>query len=524
MVESKATAVIIIKDLLNNNVCKYCSLRYINVKKPEAYVNIDQYLKDLSVKNDYDEDCIPAAKQMKTNPCSACLGLLQISENNDFLDKISAEVKNANYDCDDVTFALSLPITILLRDYSVWLYVSDKYRDFYSDPFNPGPLKRANNMVSIKDIWKWCAAQTVSERINKKLNNGVDGNFHVNIHIEYEKDSTETDCLLEMFPNIFKCRSSQKRKFHGEILTRKSVESALVEVSLKLFKTYYPVPPEVPDCFVKCGNIECVHDSIYIAGRYNKFSRSLSQTPWLINGERRMESSVEEIIGTPVSKVILNSGVKFSSSGREDVDVRTLGKGRPFVLEVTNPRKIKLNFQTMREIENDINQSTNDVFVRDLQIVSKEDLVYIKMGEQSKTKTYTCYCITELVKGESLDVFKDKLEGLSKINNLIVEQKTPIRVLHRRSLAIRPRTVFWLKANFHQVKGDKVFFMLSLQVEAGTYIKEFVHGDFGRTKPNVSSILGKETDILALDVEEVALQWPPSIDYGAKPINAVKTK
>lgn len=35
---------------------------------------------------------------------------------------------------------------------------------------------------------------------------------------------------------------------------------------------------------------------------------------------------------------------------------------------------------------------------------------------------------------------------------------------------------------------------------AGTYIKEFVHGDLGRTVPNVGSLLGAECDILQLDV------------------------
>lgn len=40
-----------------------------------------------------------------------------------------------------------------------------------------------------------------------------------------------------------------------------------------------------------------------------------------------------------------------------------------------------------------------------------------------------------------------------------------------------------------------------MKVEAGTYIKELVHGDLGRTVPNVSLMLGLEADILALDVE-----------------------
>ena len=38
---------------------------------------------------------------------------------------------------------------------------------------------------------------------------------------------------------------------------------------------------------------------------------------------------------------------------------------------------------------------------------------------------------------------------------------------------------------------------------AGTYIKEFVHGDLGRTVPSIGSILETEADILQLDVTNV---------------------
>ena len=36
-----------------------------------------------------------------------------------------------------------------------------------------------------------------------------------------------------------------------------------------------------------------------------------------------------------------------------------------------------------------------------------------------------------------------------------------------------------------------------------------MHGDFGRTVPNVADILGVGVDIVGLDVMNVALQWPP---------------
>lgn len=53
--------------------------------------------------------------------------------------------------------------------------------------------------------------------------------------------------------------------------------------------------------------------------------------------------------------------------------------------------------------------------------------------------------------------------------------------------------------------------MLDFITGAGTYIKEFIHGDFGRTSPSISSIIGQDIDIVALDVNAIDLQWPPEI-------------
>ena len=38
-----------------------------------------------------------------------------------------------------------------------------------------------------------------------------------------------------------------------------------------------------------------------------------------------------------------------------------------------------------------------------------------------------------------------------------------------------------------------------MSTNAGTYVKEFVTGDMGRTKPSVSGMLGGKCDILQLD-------------------------
>lgn len=54
---------------------------------------------------------------------------------------------------------------------------------------------------------------------------------------------------------------------------------------------------------------------------------------------------------------------------------------------------------------------------------------------------------------------------------------------------------------------------LHLNTQAGTYVKEFVHGDFGRTTPSIGDIIGSEVDIIALDVTAINLDWPEEINY-----------
>lgn len=54
---------------------------------------------------------------------------------------------------------------------------------------------------------------------------------------------------------------------------------------------------------------------------------------------------------------------------------------------------------------------------------------------------------------------------------------------------------------------------IDLKTSAGTYVKEFMHGDDGRTIPNLHTLLDcKGADVISLDVMKVFLDWPPEIN------------
>lgn len=97
------------------------------------------------------------------------------------------------------------------------------------------------------------------------------------------------------------------------------------------------------------------------------------------------------------------------------------------------------------------------------------------------TNNARCSCVVWTER----ELTAEAIEKLNAIKDLTIQQQTPVRVLHRRTLMTRPKII-------HDASCEvlnKHYMLLRLTTSAGTYVKEFVHGDRGRTQPNVSSIL-----------------------------------
>lgn len=139
---------------------------------------------------------------------------------------------------------------------------------------------------------------------------------------------------------------------------------------------HLPVPPNQPSMRVKLSKYVIEGPTIFVAGKYRKMSRDLSQTPWILDGKRMKEDSLQEIIVREIAPYFeidsndQSEKTTFMASGREDIDVRCLGKGRPFVVEINNARKSSLPKNVAADIEQRIDQSKM-VSVRHLQLVKR---------------------------------------------------------------------------------------------------------------------------------------------------------
>ena len=239
---------------------------------------------------------------------------------------------------------------------------------------------------------------------------------------------------------------------------------------------------------------------VFIQGRYNKLSREIPQTIWpctVCRGKgcqrckgigKMYSTSVQEIIGDIALEMSGGKEHFFHGMGREDIDALMLGKGRPFVLEISSPRKRHIDLD---ELENRANISDLAKF-NSLMFVTRETVQRTK--EATPTKTYR---VRVRADGK---VNKERVNEVAEsFRNLSIDQRTPTRVWHRRADLVRKRRVLWVEAGW---VGESMF-DLTLETESGTYIKEFVSGDGGRSRPSFSEVLGAECHVETLDVLEI---------------------
>jgi len=350
----------------------------------------------------------------------------------------------------------------------------------------------------------------------------------------------------------------------------------------------------------------------YLYGRYLKLERGIPQTRWPCRackgrGCQRCEQSglqykksVQDLIGNPLLELFQAEEHAFHGMGREDIDVRCMGRGRPFVIEMKEPKVRSVDAEKAMEKINScaegsiqitgLRDSTRSEVVRvkdtpaeksytirfrilplseaeyavltapvdlthedvqerggkgkkksskrkrrgdrkndhtkplptvidvpegpseeELRAMKKPELV-AKTEEMKLKKSGTKDELIQriLESGPPPPVFFDLpetesvMQTIEKLSGVILAQRTPERVAHRRADLIRRRTVYETSNPSIELMEDGVREVeFTLRCESGTYVKETVHGDGGRTQPSLSSLIKAKCEVLWLDVGDI---------------------
>lgn len=253
------------------------------------------------------------------------------------------------------------------------------------------------------------------------------------------------------------------------------------------------------------GDVKLDIAPLFIGGRYNKYSREIPQTIWPCrechgkgcphcHGKGKMyETSVQEIIGDIALEMAEGDEHFFHGMGREDIDARMLGDGRPFVLEISQPKK---RFIDLDELEKRSSAGEMAAF-NSLHFVQRETVERYKGAASDKV-----YRVR--VKADGKVNKETVVEVALSFKDADIDQRTPRRVEHRRADLVRHRRIHWVTADSFDEDG----FDLELETDSGTYVKEFVSGDDGRTQPNFSERLGIKCVVVALDVLAIDYHEP----------------
>ena len=264
-------------------------------------------------------------------------------------------------------------------------------------------------------------------------------------------------------------------------------------------------------------HVETEINSAFVYGRYRKLERDIPQTEWPCrecggagyrDGEEcehcdgagyMYEESVEELVAPPIREAMEGADATFHGAGREDVDARMLGDGRPFVVEVSNPRTRSPDVAALQAEIDD--RAGGAVEVRELALATYEMVERVKELDASKTYRMDV-TFSEPVEQTAFDA------ALSELDGATIHQDTPQRVSHRRAAKTRVREVYDLSGTLE----DETTASLDVHGEGGLYVKELVSGDEGRTEPSLAGLLGVEATVTALDVIDVEGEDEPFAD------------
>jgi tRNA pseudouridine synthase 10 len=416
----------VLDELKNNSINSVKSIDLNNILDGEINFLLGLIIRSKLVLED--------EKYLKYDNCQICGNIFENLNKKDILYKINEKVEFLKLQYNNFLIGTKIPKKILEYDTEI------------------------NNDLGIE-----------SENIKKELNRIIGEQLEITTKKEANLKNPEVVIVIDL-RNVFK--AIEEDKIDIDEIKRKN----LIKVRIQI-------------------------NPLFIEGRYLKLIRGIPQTKWpcskcrgrgceQCNFTGKMhDESVEELLYHELEIATKGYKSKFHGAGREDIDVRMLGSGRPFVIEIVEPKIRNLDLNQLSKKINSYCEGKAEFL--DLKFTQKSRIAQLKV---SSPNTFKVYC--SIIESDD-KISKEELEKLKSLN--IINQQTPTRVVHRRADLNRVREVKEIDAyliNDHQFK-------MKVKTEGGLYIKELISGDNNRTKPSVSELLNNQCLCKQLDVIEV---------------------
>ena len=350
-------------------------------------------------------------------------------------------------------------------------------------------LSLSSNRLLGKKIHKKISKKSTKCYICKDLIDNLDS-FHSNIlekTKDYQFDSFLVGAILK--PSIIERDDLIRSKYK-----LKGIDSVKTDISRQLAKklsqkTKSTIDHLKPDLTItvnfKNNSIDLRSKSLILVGRYTKNSRKLPQkqkscqsckgkgcSTCNFHGISEFDS-VEGKISQFLYDKFSSSQVKITWIGGEDKTSLVKGKGRPFFVQIINPKKRKIKLPKKSNLGN------IEIFgLKQISSIPKSPLKF-----RSKIEMF-------LETKETLS--SGKLKKLNELTNSQI-------AIYEESKRIE-KSIYSVKYS----KTDPKSFRLLLEIDGGVPIKKFVDGE--TVFPNLSDLLETKCLCKEFDFHEVTIQ------------------
>lgn len=230
---------------------------------------------------------------------------------------------------------------------------------------------------------------------------------------------------------------------------------------------------------------------VFISGRYWKLGRNISHVPWITrSGFKKYPVSIQEFVGEALRSIYQSEDVVIHAAGREDVDARMIGSGRPLIIEIKKPVKRSIGIEEANKALRELSRRY-PIVVELFSRTTRSSKVFVKNEAKLRRKVYrvAVYSPEEILPQDLV-----KLEEF--FSNREVKQRTPTRILRRKKDREKTKRVYAVRI----VQVSRRVFESLIYCDGGLYVKELIHGDYGRTVPSFAEVVGKPLIPIELDV------------------------
>ncbi|MCC6043501.1 MAG: tRNA pseudouridine(54/55) synthase Pus10, partial [Desulfurococcaceae archaeon] len=208
------------------------------------------------------------------------------------------------------------------------------------------------------------------------------------------------------------------------------------------------------------------------------------------SGFKKYPVSIQEFVGEALRSIYQSEDVVIHAAGREDVDARMIGSGRPLIIEIKKPVKRSIGIEEANKALRELSRRY-PIVVELFSRTTRSSKVFVKNEAKLRRKVYrvAVYSPEEILPQDLV-----KLEEF--FSNREVKQRTPTRILRRKKDREKTKRVYAVRI----VQVSRRVFESLIYCDGGLYVKELIHGDYGRTVPSFAEVVGKPLIPIELDV------------------------